>query len=126
MINGILLVLILGLTVGSLFIRERDRDGILRSLLVGAGSILVFVAAIFSLGFIGYTIPFCAVVGAYLLPFVIPVSLGLAVGAVFTKTAAALSCDCGDVCVSTSGWRNNPTDAIIEIAKVTETKEEQP
>lgn len=82
-LNGILLVFILGLTVGILFIREGDRNRIMGSLLVGMGSILVFVAAIFSLGSIGYTIPFCAVVGAYLLPFVIPVSLGLAVGAVW-------------------------------------------
>jgi parallel beta-helix repeat protein/YD repeat-containing protein len=84
-LNGILLVFILGLAVGVLLLRERDRNGFLRSLLVGAGSILVFTAAIFSLGFIGYTIPVCAGVGAYLLPFVIPVSLGLAVGAVWKK-----------------------------------------
>ena len=48
---------------------------ILKSLLAGTGSILVFIAVIFSLGFIEYAIPFCAVVGAYLLPLVIPLSV---------------------------------------------------
>jgi len=51
----------------------------LKSLLAGVGSILVFIAAIFSLGFVGYTIPFCAVVGAYMLPFVIPASVFLTI-----------------------------------------------
>jgi hypothetical protein len=45
---------------------------------------------------------------------------------VSTTTAAALSCDCGDICMSTSGWWNRHADAIIELAKVTEIKEEQP
>ena len=40
--------------------------------------------------------------------------------------ASTLTCDCGDVCVSTSGWRNRPTDASTEACRVTETKEEQP
>jgi hypothetical protein len=84
-LNGIWLVVILGLAVGLLLIWRRDRNGILRSLLVGTGSIIVFIAAIFALGFIGYTIPFCAGVGAYMLPFMIPVSVGLAVGAVWKR-----------------------------------------
>ena len=73
MLNGIWLVFILGLT--AIFLLRKDRKKILKSLLVGMGSILVFIAAIFSLGFVGYALPFCAVVGAYLLPFVIPLSV---------------------------------------------------
>jgi hypothetical protein len=73
-LNGILVVFIVGLTVVPLYLR-RDRKKILKSLLVGMGSILVLIAAIFSLGFAGYAIPFCAVVGAYMLPFVIPLSV---------------------------------------------------
>ena len=78
-LNGIWLVFILGLVVVPLY-RRKDRKKILKSLLVGAGSILVFIATIFLLGFIGYTIPFCAVVGAYMLPFVIPLSVASALG----------------------------------------------
>ena len=94
-LNGILLMFSIGLAVGILL--RRDRMKILKSLLVGTGSILVFIAAIFALGFIGYTIPFCAVVGAYLLPFVIPVSVGLTVGAIWkgergTTFPASLFC----------------------------------
>ncbi len=73
-LNGILVVFIVGLTVVPLYLR-RDRKKILKSLLVGMGSILVLIAAIFSLGFAGYAIPFCAVIGAYMLPFVIPLSV---------------------------------------------------
>ena len=73
-LNGILVVFIVGLAVAPLYLRK-DRKKILKSLLVGIGSILVSIATIFSLGFIGYTIPFCAVVGAYMLPFVIPLSV---------------------------------------------------
>jgi methionine-rich copper-binding protein CopC len=73
-LNGILLVfIIIGLTAVLSF--RKDRTKILKSLLVGTGSILVFIAAIFSLGFVGYAIPFCAVVGAHLLPLVIPLSV---------------------------------------------------
>ena len=84
-LNGILVVVIfiLGLTVTAvLSLRKgRDRKKILKPLLAGVGSILVFIAAIFSLGFVGYTIPFCAVVGAYMLPFVIPLSVVFTLGA---------------------------------------------
>ena len=72
-LNGILLVFIIGLTTVLSF--RKDRAKILRPLLVGAGSILLFTAVIFSLGFIGYAIPFCATIGAYMLPFVIPLSV---------------------------------------------------
>jgi hypothetical protein len=72
-LSGILLMFSIGLAVGILL--RRDRMKILKSLLVGTGSILVFIAAIFSLGFAGHTIPFCAGIGAYLLPFVIPLSV---------------------------------------------------
>ena len=78
-LNGILVVFIVGLAVVP-FLR-RDRKKILKALLVGMGSILVFIASIFSLGFVGYTIPFCAVVGAYMLPFVIPLSVVFTLGA---------------------------------------------
>ena len=73
-LNGILFVFIIGLAVVPLYLRK-DRKRILKPLLVGTGAILVFTAAIFSLGFVGYTIPICAVVGAYMLPFVIPLSV---------------------------------------------------
>ena len=79
-LNGILLVFIIGLITVLSF--RKDRAKMLRPLLVGAGSILVFITAIFALGFIGYTIPFCAVVGAYLLPFVLPLSVVFTVCAV--------------------------------------------
>ncbi|MBA7521070.1 hypothetical protein ES705_13171 [subsurface metagenome] len=74
-LSGIWLVFILGLA--AVLLLRRDRMKILKSLLVGMGAILVFIAAIFSLGFVGYTIPFCAAVGAYMLPFVIPLSVVL-------------------------------------------------
>ncbi|RZB29496.1 MAG: hypothetical protein AEth_01131 [Candidatus Argoarchaeum ethanivorans] len=97
-LNGILLVFSIGLAV-SLLIR-RDRTKILKSLLVGAGSILVFIAAIFSLGSAGYAIPFCAGIGAYLLPFVIPVSVGLTVGAIWRGRGKTTSPATG--CTTTS------------------------
>lgn len=78
-LNGILVVVILGLT--AVLLLRKDRMKILKSLLVGIGSIIVFIAAIFSLGFVGYEIPFCAVIGAYLLPFVIPLSVVFTLGA---------------------------------------------
>ncbi|NAS89549.1 hypothetical protein C4E24_07445, partial [ANME-1 cluster archaeon AG-394-G21] len=77
MLNGfwfVLLMLLLGLAAAVLLLRE-DKKKLLKSLLVGAGTVLVFITAIFSLGFVGYRIPFCAVIGAYLLPFVIPLSV---------------------------------------------------
>ena len=78
-LNGILLVFILGLAAGLLL--RKDRKKILKSLLVGTGAILGFIATIFSLGFVGYAIPFCAVIGAYMLPFVIPLSVVFMLGA---------------------------------------------
>jgi len=74
-LNDIWLVLIIGLTVTAVLSLRKDRKKILKPLLAGVGAILVFIAAIFSLGFTGYTIPLCAVVGAYMLPFVIPLSV---------------------------------------------------
>lgn len=76
MLNGFwfVLLMLLGLAAAVLLLRE-DKKKFLKSLLVGAGTVLVFIAAIFSLGFVGYAIPLCAVVGAYLLPFVIPLSV---------------------------------------------------
>ena len=76
MLNGFwfVLLMLLGLAAAVLLLRE-DKKKFLKSLLVGAGAIFVFITAIFSLGFVGYTIPFCAVIGAYLLPFVLPLSV---------------------------------------------------
>ena len=68
-----MLLVILG--SATVLLLRGDRKKILKSLLVGTGAILVFIATIFLLGFIGYAIPFCAVVGAYMLPFVIPLSV---------------------------------------------------
>jgi hypothetical protein len=75
LLNSILAIgiFIIGLT--AVLSRRKERMKMLRPLLVGTGSILVFIAAIFSLGFVGYAIPFCATVGAYMLPFVIPLSV---------------------------------------------------
>jgi hypothetical protein len=78
MLNGIWVVFIPGLAAVLLYPRS-NRKKILKSLLAGIGAILVFIATIFSLGFLGYTIPFSAAVGAYMLPFVIPISALLAI-----------------------------------------------
>lgn len=74
LLSGILVtcIFIIGLT--AVFLTKTERMKIVKPLLVGAGSSLLFIAAIFSLGFVGYAIPFCAAVGAYMLPFVIPLS----------------------------------------------------
>jgi hypothetical protein len=76
LLNGFwfVLLMLLALAAAVLLLRE-DKKKFLKSLSVGAGTVLVFIAAIFSLGFVGYTIPFCAVISAYLLPFVIPLSV---------------------------------------------------
>ena len=78
-LNGIWLVFIPGLAAVLLY-RRGNRKKILKSLLVGTGVIPVSIATIFALGFVGYTIPFCAVVGAYMLPFVIPLSAVFTLG----------------------------------------------
>lgn len=82
---GIWVVFVIGLLAAVAFtldFRRREKSSveqrIVKSVLVGTGVILGFIAVIFSLGFLGYTIPSCAVLGAYLLPFVIPVAVTLA------------------------------------------------
>lgn len=63
-----------GLAVLCILLRK-EMIKVVKPLLLGIGSISVFIAAIFSLGFAGYTVPFCAVIGAYVLPVVIPLSV---------------------------------------------------
>ncbi|VUT25764.1 MAG: hypothetical protein MASP_01150 [Candidatus Methanolliviera sp. GoM_asphalt] len=77
MLNGFwfVLLMLLGLAAAAVLLLREEKKKFLKSLSVGAGAVLVFIAAIFSLGFLGYAIPLCAVVGAYLLPFVIPLSV---------------------------------------------------
>ena len=82
---GIWVVFVIGLLAAvafTMYFRRREKSSveqrIVKSVLVGTGVILGFIAVIFSLGLLGYTIPFCAVLGAYLLPFVIPVAVALA------------------------------------------------
>ena len=74
-LSNMLVVFVLLTGLIAFFLFRTDRAKILRPLLVGTSSILVFTAAIFSLGFIGYAIPFCATIGAYMLPSVIPLSV---------------------------------------------------
>ena len=74
LLSGILVICIFIIGLTAVFLTKTERMKIMRPLLAGTGSILVFIAAIFSLGFIGYAIPFCAAVGAYMLPLVIPLS----------------------------------------------------
>jgi hypothetical protein len=75
LLNSILAIGICIIGSAAVLSLKKERIKILRPLLVGTGSILVFIAVIFSLGFVGYAIPFCATVGAYMLPLVIPMSV---------------------------------------------------
>jgi hypothetical protein len=75
-LSGIWILFIIGLAAVILYFR-RYIMRILKSLLVLTGVIFGFIAVIFSLGFLGYTIPFCAVLAAFMLPLVIPVAVAL-------------------------------------------------
>jgi len=87
LLNSILVMAIFILGLTAVLSLRKERMKIVRPLLVGTSSILVFIAAIFSLGSVGYAIPFCATVGAYMLPFVIPLSVVFTMCTVFTMHA---------------------------------------
>ncbi len=82
-LNGLWLLFIIGLA--AVLLLRRDRIKILKSLSVGAGAIIVFIATIFSLGFVGYALPISAMGGAYLLPFVIPLPVAFTLYTLMTN-----------------------------------------
>lgn len=57
--------------------------GILKSLGLGTMSIVVLTSLVFSLGWLGYTWAVCAIIAAYILPLIIPLSIAVMLFAVF-------------------------------------------
>ena len=58
-----------------LFILRRSAKVILKGIGCGAITIAAFTVTVFTLGALGYELPVCAAIGAYLLPVIIPASL---------------------------------------------------
>ena len=75
-------VALIGIVIGlalSLIMLKNQRKSILKGIGHGTLTIFAFMCAVFTFGYLGYTTPIYAVIGAYLLPIMIPAALCVAV-----------------------------------------------
>ena len=87
-------VALMGITIGlvlTLFTLEKQRKSILKGIGFGALTVFAFIGAVLTFGYISYTIPIFAIIGAYLLPIMVPSAMFMAViGGLGLKRIGAL------------------------------------
>jgi len=78
-VNTIALLALLVLVLLVLVILRRHLKTVLQGVLYGLLASAAFAVAAVTLGALGYELPVCAVIAAYLLPVIVPVGLGVCV-----------------------------------------------
>ena len=63
----------------ALYLLKNQRKSILKGVGFGTITIFAFVGAVFTFGYLGYSTPIFAIIGAWLLPLMIPVAISVTV-----------------------------------------------
>ena len=75
-LSGIGLIAVVFLGLGVFFGRRRYIKVVLKAIGLGLSTAVVLTGTVFALGWLAYTYPVCAVIAAYILPFIIPAAIG--------------------------------------------------
>ena len=78
-LNGIGLIAIVFLGFGAFFVVMRSLKAVLKAFGLGLLTAVVLTGIVFALGWLAYTYPVCAVIAAYILPIIIPASMGVSI-----------------------------------------------
>ena len=80
-LNGVCLIAIVFLGLGAFFVgmRMRSLKVVLKAFRLGLLTAAVLTGMVFALGWLAYTYPGCAVIATYILPLIIPTSMGVGV-----------------------------------------------